>query len=62
LDVFEQEPTPADNPLLKMENVIVMPHTASYSDAAVAIQAKNPTEEVVRILTGHWPKIRSIRK
>jgi len=56
MDVFEQEPTPADNPLLKMENVIVMPHTASYSDTAVAIQAKNPTEEVVRILTGHWPK------
>lgn len=56
LDVFEQEPTPADNPLLKMDNVIVMPHTASYSDAAVEIQALNPTEEVVRILTGRWPK------
>jgi D-3-phosphoglycerate dehydrogenase len=56
LDVFEKEPTPADNPLLKMDNVIVMPHTASYSDAAVEIQPLNPTEEVVRVLTGHWPK------
>ncbi len=56
LDVFEKEPVDSDNPLLKMDNVIMMPHSASYSDAAVEIQVKNPTEEVVRILTGRWPK------
>lgn len=28
LDVFEQEPTPADNPLLKHDSVVVMPHVA----------------------------------
>ena len=32
LDVFEQEPTPADNPLLKMDNVIVTPHSAGSSN------------------------------
>jgi phosphoglycerate dehydrogenase-like enzyme len=28
LDTFEQEPTPADNPLLRLDNVVVMPHVA----------------------------------
>ena len=28
LDVVEEEPTPADNPLLDMENVVVTPHMA----------------------------------
>ena len=31
IDVFEQEPTPADNSLLKMDNVIVTPHSAGAS-------------------------------
>ncbi|HWQ05555.1 MAG TPA: D-glycerate dehydrogenase [Longilinea sp.] len=31
LDVFEPEPIQADNPLLSMENVIVLPHIASAS-------------------------------
>ena len=31
LDVFEQEPTPKNNPLLKMENIIVAPHISSAS-------------------------------
>jgi phosphoglycerate dehydrogenase-like enzyme len=28
LDVFEQEPVDPDNPLLKMDNVVVSPHSA----------------------------------
>lgn len=31
LDVFEQEPTPMDNPLLKLDNVVVAPHISSAS-------------------------------
>jgi glyoxylate reductase len=31
LDVFEQEPTPVDNPLLKLDNVVVAPHISSAS-------------------------------
>jgi len=34
LDVYEQEPLPADNPLLKMDNVMLAPHNANSSPAA----------------------------
>lgn len=56
LDVFEQEPTPADNPLLKLDNVIAIPHSASYSDAALDAQPLNPAREVARLLKGYWPR------
>ena len=32
LDVFEQEPIDPGNPLLKLDNVVVTPHIAGYSD------------------------------
>jgi len=56
LDVFEKEPIDPDNPLLKMDNVIVIPHSASYSDAALDMQPVNPVREVARILSGKWPR------
>ena len=31
LDVLEEEPTPVDNPLLHMDNVLVTPHLASFT-------------------------------
>jgi D-3-phosphoglycerate dehydrogenase / 2-oxoglutarate reductase len=34
LDVFEEEPLPANSPLLKMENVMLAPHNANSSPAA----------------------------
>ncbi|MFZ5943574.1 MAG: 2-hydroxyacid dehydrogenase [Bacillota bacterium] len=45
LDVFEQEPVDPDNPLLKMKNVVTIPHigsaTAKTHHAMVALAAKN---------------------
>jgi phosphoglycerate dehydrogenase-like enzyme len=32
LDVFEEEPTPASNPILKLDNVIVTPHALCWTD------------------------------
>jgi D-3-phosphoglycerate dehydrogenase len=55
LDVFEKEPVDKDNPLLKMDNVILMPHSASYSDAAFARMPINVAKEAGRILNGKWP-------
>lgn len=56
LDVFEQEPVDPDNPLLKMDNVVATPHTASYSDFAYELLRRTVGEEAARILAGHWPK------
>ena len=55
IDVFEEEPTPPDNPLLKMDNVIVTPHTAGASDAGLVAGERRLGEETARILRGTWP-------
>jgi len=56
LDVFEKEPVDPANPLLKMDNVVVTPHSASYSDEAFSLPAKIVLQETVRVLSGRWPK------
>jgi phosphoglycerate dehydrogenase-like enzyme len=35
IDVFEQEPTPADNPLLTLDNLIVTPHHVCLTDECI---------------------------
>ena len=55
LDVWEQEPVTADNPLLKMDNVIATSHAAYFSSPAVAQVPRRCGEEVARVLTGHRP-------
>jgi D-3-phosphoglycerate dehydrogenase len=56
LDVFEKEPVDPENPLLKIDNVIVMPHSASYSDEAFARLRRSVGQEAARVLSGKWPK------
>jgi hypothetical protein len=39
-----------------MDNVIAIPHNASFSDAALVAQVINPSQEVARVLGSKWPK------
>ena len=55
IDVFEQEPTPADNPLLQLDNVVVTPHMATTTEEAM-IQMALVAEDVVAVLQGRAPK------
>ena len=56
VDVFEKEPVDADNALLKMDNVIVTPHTAFYSDTALKRVRTSVGQETARVLCGKWPQ------
>jgi len=56
LDVFEEEPIAPDNPLLNMNNVVVLPHSASYSDVAFQRLRTCVGQEAARVAAGRWPK------
>ncbi len=56
LDVFEKDPIDPDNPLLKMGQVIVTPHSASYCEASFKRLRISVGEEAVRVARGIWPK------
>lgn len=56
LDVVENEPIDSNSPLLKMDNVIVTPHIAWYSEDAITVLQCSVAEEVVRVLKGGLPK------
>lgn len=55
LDVLSQEPPDPANPLLHLENVIVTPHAAFYSSAAIAELAEKAAHHVAQSLQGQRP-------
>jgi D-3-phosphoglycerate dehydrogenase / 2-oxoglutarate reductase len=52
LDVFDDEPTSADNPLLKLGNVVSSPHMAGVTHETVAAMARVTAENVLSVLDG----------
>lgn len=55
LDVLEQEPVEADSPLLGMDNVIITPHMAWYTEESIRTLQARVAEEAARVLGGGQP-------
>jgi phosphoglycerate dehydrogenase-like enzyme len=52
LDVFVEEPTPKDNPLLKLDNFIAAPHVAGVTKEAVSRMAVVAVENILSVIDG----------
>jgi D-3-phosphoglycerate dehydrogenase len=57
IDVYEQEPLAADNPLLQMDNVICTPHVAGSSKIGWETIRRRAGEEAARVLRGERPEV-----
>ena len=55
IDVMETEP-PEDSRLFDLDNCIVTPHVAWYSESSIADLQRTTAEEVARVITGDEPR------
>ncbi len=56
LDVFEVEPAPADEPIFKLDNVIVTPHALCWTDECFAGNGAADIAAVLEIMQGREPR------
>jgi phosphoglycerate dehydrogenase-like enzyme len=56
LDVFEQEPTDPDDPLLKLDNIIAAPHALCWTDQCFAGNGAADIKAVLDVMKGHSPR------
>jgi len=56
LDVLEDENVDSHHPLVNLENVIITPHSAFYSEQALKDLQYKAVQEVIRVLIGERPK------
>ncbi len=55
LDVFEQEPCPADAPILQLDSVIVTPHSLCWTDQCFAGIGASDVKSVLAMMRGEIP-------
>jgi phosphoglycerate dehydrogenase-like enzyme len=56
LDVLEEEPTPADNPLFELDNVVITPHMAAASHETDLRASAFAYSNIKRVLAGEPPQ------
>ena len=55
LDVLDVEPPDFNNPLLSLDNVLITPHAAFYSEDAMAEVRTRSAQEVIKVFKGELP-------
>ena len=55
LDVFDQEPASAENPLFKLDNIIVTPHSICWTDECFRGNAEGAFRAAVAVAKGEVP-------
>ena len=55
LDVFDPEPPAHDNPLFQLDQVVLTPHLASFTDEGRRRMGLTVAEDVLRVLRGEEP-------
>ena len=53
--MFEKEPIDPENPLLKMENVVLLPHVGSATEATRQAMVDLAADNVLAVLQGRPP-------
>jgi len=56
IDVHEQEPVPADHPLLTFDSVVLTPHLAWYTEESYGELKRRTAQNVVDVLAGRVPR------
>ncbi len=62
LDVFEQEPISKNNPLIRMKNVILLPHIGSSSYSTRSRMAEIAAANIINVLEGNNKKALLVQK
>lgn len=55
LDVFEEEPVDPNDPILKLDNVIVSPHALCWTDECDRIMGESVLRSILDVAAGRVP-------
>jgi len=55
LDTLEQEPPPADSPVLNCSKIIVTPHSAAHTERSLLVLRQTAIKSILDALQGEWP-------